>query len=194
MSSTKFRYQHLRGTTEKWLLSTIIPLDGELIIEERADGSYEIKVGDGIHTFVDLPYASKEAITKADLCAELQVEIDNKATIAYVDDAIVAIPTPDVSGQIDMHNNSVDTHNDIRVLIQTLEDRLNNTTYKSDVATIADICAVLGNGGSDTPVEPEPEPDVQGTTIVVDNAIVEETVLSFTEDEATVESSTLVIK
>ena len=38
---------------------------------------------------------------------------------AYVDDAIEAIPTPDVSGQIEAHNASGDAHNDIRQLIDT---------------------------------------------------------------------------
>lgn len=73
---SKFIYQHRRGTTERWLASDVIPLDGEIIIEERADNSIELKIGDGIHTFKHLQYISKEEITKDDFCEELRNEFD----------------------------------------------------------------------------------------------------------------------
>lgn len=114
----QFIYKHRRGTTEKWQAATsIIPYDGELIIEERTDGTFEIKVGDGVHNFNDLPYISKEEIVKSDLAQALKDELDGKATKQYVDDAIEAIPTPDVSGQINAHNTSSTAHSDIRTAI-----------------------------------------------------------------------------
>lgn len=63
----KFRYQHLRGTTEQWEVSSIVPLKGELVIEECADGTFEIKIGDGENTFKNLPYVSGAAIEYIDL-------------------------------------------------------------------------------------------------------------------------------
>lgn len=76
--ATNFRYKHLRGTTEQWNNSTIVPLDGELVIEERTDGTVEIKVGNGKDLFGALPYISKENITMSDLHADLQAIINGK--------------------------------------------------------------------------------------------------------------------
>ena len=81
----QFIYKHRRGTTEKWQAATsIIPLDGELLVEERADGTVAIKVGDGIHTFNDLPYVSKDKITQSDLSQDLKDEIEGKLDASEV--------------------------------------------------------------------------------------------------------------
>ncbi len=50
---------------------------------------------------------------------------DGYATESYVNTKIAAIPTPDVSGQINTHNIATDAHNDIRLLIEGLTTRLN---------------------------------------------------------------------
>lgn len=46
--------------------------------------------------------------------------IDGLATETYVDNKISAIPTPDVSGQINAHNTATGAHSDIRDLISQL--------------------------------------------------------------------------
>ena len=51
----------------------------------------------------------------------------------YVDDAVSNIPTPDVSGQISTHNTSTGAHNDIRLLITELTNRLNALANSEDV-------------------------------------------------------------
>ena len=43
--------------------------------------------------------------------------VGDYATVTYVDNAIGAIPTPDVSGQINAHNIATDAHSDIRTLV-----------------------------------------------------------------------------
>lgn len=55
------------------------------------------------------------------------------ATVEYVETAIDAIPTPDVSGQIGSHNTATDAHKDIRESIQGLE---NTVAQKSQVQII----------------------------------------------------------
>lgn len=75
--------------------------------------------------------AAKGEVAKADLAYDVQASldkadsaiqsIDGLATEDYVDDAIAAIPTPDVSGQINTHNTATDSHNDIRLLIDGLD-------------------------------------------------------------------------
>lgn len=50
--------QHRRGTTAEWIVSTIIPKDGELVVEECAGGLRKFKFGDGVSLFKDLPYAT----------------------------------------------------------------------------------------------------------------------------------------
>ena len=46
-----------------------------------------------------------------------ETDLSEYATQEYVDAQIAAIPTPDVSGQINTHNSSADAHSDIRALI-----------------------------------------------------------------------------
>ena len=45
---------------------------------------------------------------------------DTVATVTYVDEQIALIPTPDVSGQINAHNEDTNAHADIRTAIDTL--------------------------------------------------------------------------
>ena len=53
-------------TTENWTASTIVLLKGEQAIEITESGEYKIKIGDGVKTFKDLPYATltQNEITK----------------------------------------------------------------------------------------------------------------------------------
>ena len=54
----KFIVQHRRGTTEQWMNTDVVPRDGELIIEQTADGKYKLKIGDGENQFASLPYVT----------------------------------------------------------------------------------------------------------------------------------------
>ena len=54
--STNFITQHRRGTAEEWMESNIIPYEGEFVLETFPDGSFKMKIGDGMNTFVNLPY------------------------------------------------------------------------------------------------------------------------------------------
>ena len=67
------------------------------------------------------------------------VYVDNKAKAAednakaYTNEKIAAIPIPDVSEQIGMHNTNTDAHNDIRLLITELTTRINALANSEDV-------------------------------------------------------------
>ena len=63
-------------------------------------------------------------------------------TVDEMNDAIVAIPTPDVSGQITTHNTSDSAHNDIRELVSELTVRL-NTLADSDDTTLDQISEIV---------------------------------------------------
>ena len=45
-------------TTENWASSTLVLLKGEMAIEIPTSGEYKIKIGDGVKTFKELPYAA----------------------------------------------------------------------------------------------------------------------------------------
>lgn len=45
-------------TSENWAKSTLVLLKGEQAIEITESGAYKIKIGDGVNTFADLPYAT----------------------------------------------------------------------------------------------------------------------------------------
>lgn len=80
--------------------------------------------------------------TTIDNVSGLQTVLDSFATEDYVDDKIAAIPTPDVSGQINTHNTNTSAHNDIRNLISGLTTRL-NTLADSDDATLDQMSEIV---------------------------------------------------
>ena len=68
--------------------------------------------------------------------------ISGLATETYVTNQIAAIPTPDVSGQINNHNTAEDSHNDIRLLVNGLTTRL-NALANSDDTTLDQMSEVV---------------------------------------------------
>ena len=88
--------------------------------------------------------------TSVHVTADQKTAWDAKATTTYVDQKIAAIPTPDVSGQINTHNTNTSAHNDIRELITGLTTRL-NTLADSDDTTLdqlSEIVAYIKNNKS----------------------------------------------
>ena len=67
----------------------------------------------------------------------------------YTDDAIDAIPTPDVSGQIEQHNTSPTAHPDIREILNTCVGlpEFNSKTYELTFTTIAGAKLIVGLPG-----------------------------------------------
>ena len=59
--ATKFIVQHRRGTAEEWEQSGIVPYNGEIVIEVCQDGTFKTKIGDGAHTFPELPYQNLDS-------------------------------------------------------------------------------------------------------------------------------------
>ena len=68
--------------------------------------------------------------------------ISGLASESYVDTKIAAIPTPDVSGQINTHNTATDAHNYLRLLVEGLTTRL-NTLANSDDTTLDQMNEVV---------------------------------------------------
>ena len=85
--------KHRRGTTQEWLEINLVPEDGELVIEERSDGSRKCKLGDGKTKFTYLPYLDdavrSELLAKLD---SLTKQTDSKiaATRTTLTDRLVA--------------------------------------------------------------------------------------------------------
>ena len=61
--------KHRRGTTQEWLEIDLIPEDGELVVEECADGTRKCKIGNGLYSFTKLPYV--DDATRVQLLDEL---------------------------------------------------------------------------------------------------------------------------
>jgi hypothetical protein len=67
--------QHRRGTTEEWKKLDLVPSEGELVIEECADGTCKCKIGNGISKFSELAYLSDPLNARAiDLLTEQHQE------------------------------------------------------------------------------------------------------------------------
>lgn len=98
------RIVHKHDIETNWnKATTFIPKQGEIIVYDIDNNySYErFKIGDGINTITDLPFYLED-------------------TLEEMNAAIAAIPTPDVSGQINDHNVAPDAHSDIRENINSL--------------------------------------------------------------------------
>lgn len=69
---------------------------------------------------------------------------------SYTDKQIAAIPTPDVSGQINTHNTNTKAHNDIRELIIGLTNRMNALADSDDTTLdqLSEIVAYIKNNKS----------------------------------------------
>ena len=95
--------------------------DGALWLDMDEEG------GGGASVIVDatLTQAGQAADAKAvgDALAGKQ-PVGDYATENYVDSAISAIPTQDVSGQINTHNTATNSHNDIRGQISSLSSEI----------------------------------------------------------------------
>jgi hypothetical protein len=59
----KFITQHRRGKTAEWETSEIIPQEGEIVLEELSDKTFKMKIGDGVKTFNELPYADASVVS-----------------------------------------------------------------------------------------------------------------------------------
>lgn len=111
------RIVNKHDTEANWLKATgFTPKQGELIVYDVDSAhSYErIKIGDGVQNVNDLPF------------------VDDTLRY-YVDDSIAAIPTPDVSGQIETHNASETAHSDIRNAIGNLSVLVGDTSVSDQI-------------------------------------------------------------
>ena len=94
----------------------------------------------------------------------------NHPTTAQMNAAIAAIPTPDVSGQINAHNTASDTHNDIRLLVEGLTTRL-NALANSDDTTLDQMAEVVAYIKSNRSLIEEVTTNKVNVSDIVDNLV-----------------------
>ena len=56
----KYSIQLLTATTEDWNASQYVIPEGELVAEYLSDGTIQLKVGNGLHKFSELPYVAEK--------------------------------------------------------------------------------------------------------------------------------------
>ena len=74
--------RHRRGTESDWKRLNLVPEEGEIIIIEFKDGTRECKIGDGVRSFIQLPYLGEKARNKLleeidGLKQKLDIEVSN---------------------------------------------------------------------------------------------------------------------
>ena len=111
--------------------------EGAMVIVDESGNTIFKADADGIHT------------------TTLSLNGESAATESYVDNAINAIPTPDVSGQIETHNNNENAHEDIRQAIVTAKEELSETIVSESeewkvVDEIGNIIFQVDAGGAHT--------------------------------------------
>lgn len=98
--------------------------------------------------YVGLRLRKSDVVTKY-VCLDEQFIPDTIARVSDVEDIVAAIPTPDVSGQIEIHNTSEIAHSDIRTAIDNVKDLVGDTSVSEQIA-VANIIYV----GPDEPTDP----------------------------------------
>lgn len=87
------------------------------------------------------------------MSADVEIpSVEGLATETYVDDAIAAIPTPDVSGQIETHNTSTTAHSDIREAIAantSAIELLTNGVSAEEVDSVNDLIQYVKDHGGE---------------------------------------------
>lgn len=81
-------------------------------------------------------------------------DLDDYATQDYVNKAISEIPTPDVSGQIDLHNTNVSAHADIRSNIEVLSDTVSAIAVPTKVSELTNDSGYLTSFTETDPTVP----------------------------------------
>lgn len=86
----------------------------------------------------------KPTYTYSEVGADKLGSADTALTNAkkYTDQQIGAIPTPDVSGQINTHNTNTQAHNDIRLVLQSLTTKVNDL-LDSDDSTLDQMSEIV---------------------------------------------------
>lgn len=119
-------------TTSEWAESAKIIAKSALALEDMGNGAFKAKIGDGEHTFAELPYFVSEGITQEQLNQTLQ----GYATNASVQQGL--------SGKVDAVEGKGLSSNDY-----TDEDKANVDNIDNLESEIADLKGFIGYTDSD---------------------------------------------
>lgn len=94
----------------------------------------------------------EEYVTETELASKgylTEQSLAGLATEKYVTDKIAEIPTPDVSGQIEIHNTNLDAHTDIREAISSIvvPTKVSELTNDARYITEQDIAVNFSTDG-----------------------------------------------
>ena len=109
---------------------------------EKARDEAEAAVGGDFASKAYVNQKAESAESNSKTAAQGYANTAETNAKSYADQKIAEIPTPDVSGQIGTHNTNTSAHNDIRLLISGLTERL-NTLANSDDTTLDQMAEVV---------------------------------------------------
>lgn len=124
------------------------------VLKVKKNGIWEeVSGGSSVEIDASLSIEGAAADAKAvgDALAGKQ-PVGDYATEDYVDSAISAIPTPDVSGQIGAHNTAADAHTDIRDAVAANEAAISvllNGTDPETIDGVNDLINYVNEHGSE---------------------------------------------
>lgn len=92
MATEYYRVKHLRGTLAQWQANNLTPAEGEIVIELSTTSASLIKIGDGVRSYAQLPYASAIDLEARALIQTLQGQVSQiAATVANTAATVIAI-------------------------------------------------------------------------------------------------------
>ena len=123
--------QHRRGTTEEWKNLDLVPSEGELVIEECADGTCKCKIGNGISKFSELAYLSDPLNARA---IDLLTEQHQEDIISIVDKLTT------LKNDLKTDLKCLETNTETRINALFVDElRLNVNTLVSNVEQLENI-------------------------------------------------------
>lgn len=127
-------HQSLDGyATEKWVEDKKYLTQHQSLVDyaKKTDIPKTLPASD-VYSWAKQP--TKPTYTYSEVGADKAGSADSALTNAkkYTDQQIGAIPTPDVSGQINTHNTNTQAHNDIRLVLQSLITKVNDLLDSDD--------------------------------------------------------------
>ena len=130
------------GESERNARSSETAAESARLAAERARDDAEAIVGGDFASKAYVNQKAESAESNSKTAAQGYANTAETNAKSYADQKIAEIPTPDVSGQIGTHNTNTSAHNDIRLLISGLTERL-NALANSDDTTLDQMAEVV---------------------------------------------------
>lgn len=129
--------------TDDWVTDIVTSVT-EKVTDTIVDAQISTQVAAAETAAANAEVSAQEAASAAQTAVETILVDGNYATKDYVGEQIAAIPIPDASEQISVHNTATDAHSDIRALIDNITVPTKVSALENDVGYLTEHQSLEG--------------------------------------------------